>query len=80
MSVKEMLSKEIQDLTEEQARRVLYNVFRIKSYTMTDQDWERLGKNASLELPKNRSKPSRKFEPIKGWGIPASQLLIEDRR
>lgn len=80
MSVKERLNKEIQNLTEEQARRVLNNVFQIKHSTMTDQDWERLGKNASLELPKDRNKPSRKFEPIKGWGIPASQLLIEDRR
>ena len=41
---------------------------------------ERLAKNPLFSLPPDGFKPFKKIEPIQGEGIPASQLLIEDRR
>jgi hypothetical protein len=80
MSVKEMLYETIQDLNDEQARQVLTVALRVKKQKAMNSTWERLSKTPGIKLPARRKRRIRDFQPVKGWGIPASQLLIEDRR
>lgn len=80
MSAKEMLYETIKDLDEEQARQVLSMALRVKKQETKNPTWERLSKVPGIKLPARFPRRFRDFQPVKGWGIPASQLLIEDRR
>lgn len=80
MSAKEMLYQKIQDLTEEEARRVLDVVFVVKETKSKEELWERLSRIPGIRVPEGGFKRFSDFEPVKGTGIPASELLIQDRR
>ena len=79
MSAKEMLYEKIQDMTEEEARQVLDMVEQVKQPDSKEALWERLSKIPGIKVPEGGFQPFDDFEPVKGTGIPASQLLIEDR-
>lgn len=80
MSVKEMLYERIQDLTEEEARSVLDFVSSVKRPEPHGTLWQRLARIPGIKLPEDGFKPFPPVTPIQVGGIPASQLLIEDRR
>ncbi len=80
MSAKEMLYERIRDLTEEEAQQVLDESFSVKKLDPKQALWERLSKISGIRVPKGGFKPFRHVEPLEGEGIPASQMLLEDRR
>jgi hypothetical protein len=82
-SVKEKLHKTIDAMSEEQAKKILDYAENIKNgikkYELDSlYDW--LAKDPNIKVPAKRNRAFKKVTPIKGKGITASNLLIEDRR
>jgi hypothetical protein len=74
--IKETLLNTIQQLTDEEANQTLEFIKHLGEKNAT---LKRLANDPAFRLPAKT--PSFKtVEPIKGKGIPASELLIRDRR
>ena len=78
-SVKEVLRNAIEELTEEQARQVLYVVHHLQSQNGAASALARLAGHPALTIPPNGFAKFQRVEPIRAPGVPASKLLIEDR-
>lgn len=87
-SVRELLVREIERLSEEDAREVL-DLLKRKQATgiglqmpkLTREDLiERLAGRPGFHVPDPTAPPFEKLERIATRGIPASELLIADRR
>jgi hypothetical protein len=87
-SVKELLVQEVERLSEGDAREVLELIKKRKVASITSEKREltreelikRAADHPGIGLPDPDAPPFEKFEPIETRGIPASKLLIADRR
>jgi hypothetical protein len=86
-SVKEILVQEVQRLSEEDARQVLELVRTKKTAGATqrpkltrEEMIRRAAGHPGIHPPDLNALPFEKIEPIETRGIPASQMLIADRR
>lgn len=87
-SAKESLREKVEELSEEEARRVLdllgtgeVDFARPRKTELTREVVaERLRGRPGFGLPEENAPAFEKFEPIETTGIPASKLLIADRR
>ena len=87
-SVKEILVQEVERLSEEDAREVLELLRTKKTAAVTPERRkltreELIGRAAGhpgIHAPDPNAPPFEKIEPIETRGIPASQMLIADRR
>jgi len=85
-SVKESLHEAVGLLTEDQARQVLGVVERmieppLEEDTLTRRRvLDRLAGDPSFRVPADDAGAFEDFEPVEGPGIPASKLLVADRR
>lgn len=86
-SVKEILVQEVDRLSEEDAGRVLELLRSTKTTGVTERPEltreELIGRAAGrpgIRPPDPNARPFRKVRPIACPGIPASELLIGDRR
>ena len=88
MSAKELLVQQVERLSEEDAREVLElvkkkEVSRIapQKPKLTREDLiKRAAGHPGIGLPDPDAQPFEKVQPIETRGIPASKLLIADRR
>ena len=87
-SVRELLVREVERLSEEDARAVLDLLKRkqttgigLRKPKPTREDLiQRLAGHPGIHLPDQGAPPFEKLERIATRGIPASELLIADRR
>ena len=87
-SAKEMLVQAIARLSEEDAREVLAVVKKRKSAAIAQQNpkltredlIKRVADYCGIRAPDPKAPPFEKFEPMDCPGIPASELLVRDRR
>ncbi|MDP2996342.1 MAG: hypothetical protein Q8N47_02565 [Bryobacterales bacterium] len=83
-SAKQMLHEKIDQVSEDEAREILDLVQVRQAAKATEPTREtlisRLKGRPGFRVPAEDSAPFSKFEPIKCPGIPASKLLIADRR
>jgi DNA-directed RNA polymerase subunit H (RpoH/RPB5) len=87
-SVRELLVREVERLSEEDAREVLdllkrkqVTGIRLQMPKLTREDLiERLAGRPGIHVPDSGAPPFEKLERIATRGIPASELLIADRR
>ena len=87
-SEKEILVREVERLSEEDAREVLELLRTKKKAAVTPARpkltrEELIGRAAGhpgIHAPDPNAPPFRRVEPIESPGIPASELLIRDRR
>jgi len=87
-SVRELLLREVERLSENDARELLELLNTRKTTGITPEKpnvaREELIKRAAgrtgIRVPDPNAPPFEKFEPIECPGIPASELLIRDRR
>ena len=87
-SVKEILVKEVERLSEEDAREVL-ELLKTRKTAAVAPDRRKLTReeliswaagHPGIHAPDPNAPPFEKIEPIETRGIPASQMLIADRR
>jgi hypothetical protein len=87
-SVKEILLQEVERLSEEDAREVL-ELLRTKKTAAVKPEKRKLTReeliaraagHPGIHAPDPNAPPFRKIKPIDCPGIPASELLIRDRR
>ena len=87
-SVKEILVREVEGLSEEDAQEVL-NLLRTKKDgavtpgrpKLTREELiKRAAGHPGIHAPDPNAPPFERIEPIETRGIPASQMLIADRR
>jgi hypothetical protein len=87
-SAKEILVRELERLSEEDAREVLELLRTKKTSAVTperpkltrEELIRRAAGHPGIHAPDPNAPPFRKVEPIECPGIPASELLIRDRR
>ena len=87
-SVRELLVREVERLSEEDAREVLDLLkrkqaagIRLQKPKPTREDLiQRLADHPGIRVPDPGAPPFEKLERIRTRGIPASELLIADRR
>jgi hypothetical protein len=79
-AVIEKLIKKVKSLDDKKARRVLSMIDKLESAKKSSSTWENMAADPVFILPKLPVGKFRKAKPAKGKGIPASELLIRDRR
>lgn len=79
-SAKESLHNTIELLNDEEARQILEFVQRIRKKSDVSLTLERLASDPTFKIPSEGVGVFRVIKPIRGKGIPASRLLMEDRR
>lgn len=79
-SVKEALHTKIESLSEKEARQVMKIVRGLKNKKETSLTLKTLAVDPAFRMPSKRTKPFRAVRPIQGKGIPASEVLVKDRR
>jgi hypothetical protein len=87
-SVKEMLLREVEGLSEQDAREVL-ELLKSKRASGVGPDRpaltraeliKRAGGHPGIHVPDLNAPPFEEFDPVPCPGIPASELLVSDRR
>lgn len=87
-TAKEVLQQKVEQLGEEEARQILDLMTARESPLGTSTKAlpprqavrERLAGRPGFRLPPDDALPFRRFRPIQCPGVPASELLIADRR
>lgn len=77
-AVKESLRETIELLSEEEALQTLEFAQRLRDSSISDS-FRRLASDPTFKIP-TRGVSKRRGNPMEGKGIPASQLLVEERR
>jgi hypothetical protein len=80
ISAKETLHKAIDLLNEEEARQILQVTRRLRRESGGSQTLKRLSQDVTFHIPAAGSVGFRPVKPIRGKGVAASQLLVQDRR
>jgi len=80
LSVKEALRDTIDSLTEEEAYRIWEFAQHVYKRPRASLTIRRLASDPTFRVPAREIGPFRLVEPVDGKGIPASRLLVEDRR
>ena len=79
-TVKESLRNRIDLLSDEEARQVLEFAQRLRERNDVSLTLKRLACDPAFKVPSEGSGAFHIVEPIRGKGIAASRLLVEDRR
>ena len=79
-AVKEALLEEVENLSDEEAREISAFLHTLKNGKNMEKLFKNLASNPDFSVPRNFPPYFKKVEPAIGKGIPASQLLIQDRR
>ena len=79
-SVKDILREEIDRLTDDEAREMLEYTKKIRANNEKAEIVKCLSNDPAIKIPADIYKPFSKVEAVKGKGIPASELLIRERR
>lgn len=79
-SVKATLHDTIELLSEKEARQIMKFAQILRNKKGASLTLKRLSIDPAFKMPAEKTKAFRSVEPIHGKGIPASRLLIEDRR
>jgi hypothetical protein len=79
-SVKEELRTTIETLSEADAARAMEFIRRVLGRVRGKDALDLLAQNRDIAVPTTTNGGFAPVEPIRGEGIPASRLLIEDRR
>ncbi len=79
-SVKESLRNTIERLNDEEASRVLEFAQRLRKGNEASRTLERLACDPAFRVPPEGLGAFHSVEPLRGKGIPASRLLVDDRR
>jgi len=77
--IKELLHSTIELLGDEEARQTLAFAQRLRTRNVTSLTLKRLARDPAFNVPCKRP-TFRAVEPIEGKGLPASNLLVEERR
>ena len=77
---KESLLQAVEGLSEDEARRTLAYVQSLRATEERARVRARLAGRPAIRVPSDDSGGFRDFAPIQCKGIPASELLIRDRR
>jgi hypothetical protein len=77
---KETLHEAVNSLTDEQAQEALEFVQILRSRADMARLHRVLGHNPAIRVPTKPFSGYRRVEPVKGTGIPASELLIRERQ
>jgi hypothetical protein len=78
--IKESLHHAVEQLNDEEAQRVLAFAQDLKEKGEISPTLKRLASDPAFEIPSEEGNVLRRVQPIQGKGIPASRLLVEDRR
>ena len=78
--IKESLHHAIEELDDEKAQQVLSFTQRLQSKGDISPALKRLADDPAFKVPLEEIGAFRAVQPIQGKGIPASKLLVEDRR
>ena len=79
-SVKELLYDSIELLSEKEARQLMGVVRILRNKKEISATMKRLAVDATFKVPAKKTKAFRSVQPVKGKGVSASALLVEDRR
>jgi hypothetical protein len=79
-AVKDSLHSTIEQLDEEEARQLLRFIQHLRKEKGNAPALQRLAGDPAFIVPPQNRKGFGLVEPIQGKGIPASRLLVEDRR
>jgi hypothetical protein len=77
---KESLLQAVEGLSEEEARRALAYINSLHAADERTRVRARLTSHPAIRVPSEDADGFREFTPIQCTGIPASELLIRDRR
>jgi hypothetical protein len=80
VSAKETLHKAVDLLNEEEARQILQVPRRLRKESGGAQTLKRLSQDVTFHVPASVSVGFRPVKPVRGKGVAASQLLVQDRR
>ena len=79
-AIKESLQSAIDRLNDEEARQVLEFAQHLRNEGAPSPTIKRLAGDPAFEIPSEEAGVFRVVQPIQGKGIPASELLVEERR
>lgn len=79
-AVRHMLEESLQQLDQQQTQEVLAFVRQLRAGSGRERVFERLKASSAIEVPLSSDATFPRVEPIVGTGVPASDLLIQDRR
>ena len=79
-SIKQSLYKTIELLSEKEARQIMKLIRLLRKNKAVSRTWQRLAIDTAFSIPAKKSKAHRIVKPIRGKGVPASSLLVENRR
>jgi hypothetical protein len=79
-SAKEDLRTTIEALSEAEAARAMEYIRRLRGRVSREHALGVLARNPDVRIPPAEAGAFALVEPIRGEGVPASRLLIEDRR
>ena len=79
-AIKQTLIKQIEGMSDSDARQILRLTRKWNREKNGDRAFRELMKDPAIRMPKNLTREFKKIKPLRGKGIPASKLLIADRR
>ena len=79
-SVKEKLLETIENLSDSEAQKILEYARNIKEEDEKEKSLKQLSQNPAIQVPAKDKRSFKKVKPVPVKGMPASKLLIEDRR
>jgi hypothetical protein len=79
-AVKESLQQMIEQMSDAEARQLLEFARQLQHRPDTSLTLKRLATDPAFKAPGNGVRAFRIIEPIQGKGIPASKLLVDNRR
>ena len=79
-TVKTSLHSTIESLSDKEARQIMRLVELLKEKKRGSLTLRQLAIDMAFKIPLEKARPFRIVQPIHGKGVPASRLLIGDRR
>ena len=79
-SVKQSLRETIEQLSDEESRQVLEFAQSLRKKNDTSLTLKRLASDPCFKIPSEKAKGFHIVKPMRGKGIAASRLLVENRR
>jgi hypothetical protein len=79
-TIKDELIKKIEEMSDAEAKSILKFADQIIRYRNSSETLRNMSRNPSFTMPDKIPGKFRKVKPAKGKGIPASELLIKDRK
>ena len=80
LSVKESLRTTVDSISDEEALMVLSFIEQMRKHPVRSSTLKRLASDPTFKVPSRKLGSFVKVDPMDGKGVPASRLLLEDRR